>query len=42
MIWVEPAVLGRLAAMHRLHESYFDMVVRLVELDAQDYGLTLC
>ena len=35
MIWLNEAVVDRLAAMRRPGESYSDVILRLVELEAR-------
>jgi len=35
MIWLDAAVLDRLSAMRRPGESYSDVILRLVELEAR-------
>jgi hypothetical protein len=35
LIWVEAAVLERLRTMHRPGESYSDVILRLVEIEAK-------
>jgi hypothetical protein len=35
LIWLEPHVLNRLRAMRRPGESYSDVILRLVEIEAR-------